>query len=158
MYRKRNGSRKFNQAACQAGKDSVYMKKKKAKSLKKKKPKSIGKLKKEAWRLFSIYIRKKHMDRFGFCRCYTCDGVYPWNEIQAGHGIGGRTNSVLFDEEIVKPQCVSCNIFRLGNYTIFTTKLIKQHGMEWWERKLFNSRLVIKYTRSDIQEIINKYS
>jgi hypothetical protein len=48
-------------------------------------------------------------------------------------------NAVLFDEEIVKPQCVACNIFLRGNYTIFTTKLIKQHGMQWWENKLINS-------------------
>jgi hypothetical protein len=128
------------------------------KKIKKKKLKTISSLKKEAWKLCSIYIRKKSMDRFGFCRCYTCNGIHSWTDIQAGHGIGGRSNAVLFDEEIIKPQCVSCNIFHRGNYTIFTTRLIKEHSLEWWEKKLEDSKKIVKYTRSDIEELIVKYS
>ena len=125
----------------------------------KKKPKlkSISSLKDKAWSVFSLYIRQSNADSRGYCTCYTCGNSAPWKEIQAGHGIGGRTNAVLFDEEIVKPQCVACNIFLRGNYTIFTTKLIKQHGMQWWENKLINSRLLIKHSRADLEEIIRNY-
>ena len=127
---------------------------------KKKKPKlkSLSSLKKKAWTLFSQYIRKKAMDPDSHCICYTCGDYSRWLEMQAGHAIPGRHNAVLFDEEIVKVQCVACNIFKRGNYPIFTTKLIKAHGMEWWENKLANSRKTVKYTRFDIQEIIDKYT
>ena len=81
-----------------------------------------------------------------------------WKAMQAGHAIPGRHNAVLYDEEIVKVQCVACNIFKRGNYPIFTTRLIKTHGMEWWEAKLANSRKTVKYTRTDIQGIIDKYT
>jgi len=123
---------------------------------KKKKLKSISSLKKKAWYLFSKHIRQKSAVN-GYCTCYTCGNSHPWKEIQAGHGIGGRHNAVLFDEDIVKPQCVGCNVFLRGNYTIFTTKLIKEHGMQWWDNKLVNSRLIVKRTRSDYEEIIKAY-
>ena len=127
---------------------------------KKKKPKlkSLPSLKKKAWTLFSQYIRKKAIDTNGNCICYTCGDTLHFKYIQAGHAIPGRHNAVLFDEEIVKVQCVACNIFKRGNYPIFTTKLIKAHGMEWWENKLANSRKTVKYTRFDIQDIIDRYT
>ena len=127
---------------------------------KKKKPKlkSLSSLKKKAWVLFSQYIRTKAMDNGGHCICYTCGDHSHWKEMQAGHAIPGRHNAVLYDEEVVRVQCVRCNIFLRGNYPIFTTKLIKAHGMEWWEDKLANSRKTVKYTRTDIQEIIDKYT
>jgi hypothetical protein len=124
---------------------------------KKKKLKSLSSIKKKAWAIFSQYIRQSSADNRGYCTCYTCGNSANWKEMQAGHGIGGRTNTVLFDEEILRTQCVSCNIFKNGNYTIFTTKLIKEHGMEWWDNKLTNSRIPVKYTRSDLEEIISDY-
>jgi hypothetical protein len=51
-----------------------------------------------------------------------------WKEAQAGHGLSGRGNSILFDPEICRPQCISCNIFKGGNYDIFHQKLIKETG------------------------------
>lgn len=125
---------------------------------KKPKPKSLSSLKKKAWTVFSQYIRRSNADGYGICVCYTCGERQQWKEAQAGHAIPGRHNAVLYDEEIVRVQCVACNIFKRGNYPIFTTKLIKAHGMEWWENKLARSRQTVKYTRTDIQEIIDKYT
>lgn len=77
--------------------------------------------------------------------------------MQAGHAIGGRHNAVLFDEEIIKPQCVRCNIFLRGNYQVFITKLIQEHGLEWWEKKLEGSRQIVKMTRGDLEQLIESY-
>lgn len=77
-----------------------------------------------------------------------------WRDSQAGHAIGGRTNSVLLDVSIIRVQCVSCNVFLRGNYPIFTTKLIKENGLDWWEAKLANARQIVKYTRADLEEMI----
>lgn len=131
---------------------------KKRKKKKKPKLKSLSSLKKKAWVLFSQYIRQSSADNYGVCVCYTCGERQQWKEAQAGHAIPGRHNAVLYDEEIVRVQCVACNIFRRGNYQAFITKLIKSNGIEWWENKLSDSRQTVKYTRTDIQEIIDKYT
>jgi len=78
-------------------------------------------------------------------------------EAQAGHAIGGRTNQVLFDEEIIRPQCKRCNIFLQGNYPQFTTNLIKEKGLKWWEKKLEDSKKVKKFTKEELKNLCEYY-
>jgi acyl-coenzyme A synthetase/AMP-(fatty) acid ligase len=106
-------------------------------------------LKAKAWRLFSEYIRRAYADRYGNAECYTCGAVAHWKEHQAGHAIPGRHNSVLLDEDVVRVQCVACNIFRRGNYPVFVTKLIKEHSASWFEQKLADARKTVTMRRSD---------
>jgi hypothetical protein len=120
--------------------------------------KKIKKITKQmVWEVFSKCIRLKYADKDGYVKCYTCGCKMRWQDSQCGHAIGGRTNSVLFDVEIVRPQCTRCNIFLHGNYTIFTTKLIKEKGMKWWENKLLNSKKVKKYSQSELKELYEHY-
>lgn len=122
-----------------------------------KRGKGLKTLKAKAWKLFSEYVRRKHADSFGFTTCYTSGLRSHWKDLQCGHAIPGRTNAVLFDESICRPQSVSENIFKRGNYPVFTTNLIKENGMEWWEGKLLQSRKPVKLTRDDLQHTISKY-
>lgn len=122
----------------------------------KKKP-TVGALRKKAWKLFSEVIRRTSADEGGTVSCYTCGKLMHWKDSHAGHAIPGRHNAVLLDAEIVKPQCPRDNIFLGGRYEIFTTKLIKEHGLEWWEEKLIHARQVVKYTRDDLEKIIAGY-
>ena len=115
-------------------------------------------LKKKTWKVFSQYIRLKYADEDGYVTCYTCGKRLFWKKAQAGHAIGGRTNSVLFDEELVRPQCKRCNIFLGGNYQVFITKLIKENGFAWWEKKLRNSAKVKKYSIEDLENLYEYYS
>lgn len=122
----------------------------------KKKP-SLSSLKKKAWKLFSEFVRRKHADKEGIATCYTSGVRAHWKELQCGHAIGGRHNAVLFDEEICRPQTVAENIYKRGNYPIFTTRLIKEKGMDWWEEKLAGSRKTVKWNRSDLEDLISYY-
>ena len=121
------------------------------------KKQTLRNLKKKAWKLFSEWIRRKDADEGGTERCYTCEAPKFWRELHAGHAIPGRHNAVLLDPEIVRPQCPICNIWKGGMYHVFATKLIKENGMEWWEKKLNASRLAVKYTRGDFETIIEDY-
>ena len=122
------------------------------------KKKTLKSLKKKAWSLVSQYVRQREADEGGFVSCYTCGApIHAKLEAQAGHSIPGRTNSVLFDDSICRPQCVSCNVFRRGNYPIFAAKLIRENGLDWFEAKLAGARQVVKYTRTDLEEIIETY-
>lgn len=122
-----------------------------------KKKKSLRQLKDKCWKVFSEYVRRRNVDAGGTDRCYTCEKLAHWKELQCGHAIGGRHNAVLFDASICRPQCARCNVFMRGNYQIFTTKLIKENGMAWWEHKLEQSRRIVKYTRTEIEGLIAYY-
>ena len=123
----------------------------------KRKP-SLKGLKKKAWKLCSELVRRTYADEGGTNECYTCGTLLHWKyDSQAGHAIPGRTNAVLLDLEILRPQCYSCNCLKAGQHHIFATKLIQEHGMEWWEQKLIDSRKVVKYTAADLEDLIVNY-
>lgn len=98
----------------------------------KKSEKSKAKLK--AWKAFSKYIRTRDCLRFtgdpdeGIC--VTCRQTYPFKKLQAGHFIGGRGNSVLFDERLVFSQCYACNVGRSGAYVEYFVFMEKEWGRE----------------------------
>ena len=50
-----------------------------------------------------------------------------------------------------------CNIFRRGNYQVFVAKLIRENGIDWWEKKLVESRQLKTYSREELNEIILNY-
>ena len=114
-------------------------------------------LKSKCWKVFSEYVRRKEADAGGTNYCFTCGAPKFWKELHAGHFVGGRTNSVLFNEEIVKPQCLACNVFRNGNYGPYTLKMIDLHGREKVEQFLALRHQVRKYTRAEIEDLIQSY-
>ena len=126
------------------------------------KPKKVlkSKLKRRAWDMFSMYIRLSYVitaanGRFNIC--YTCDTIKPVSEMQAGHGIPGRNNAVLFMEKLVKPQCVQCNIFKHGNLAIFTRKLIAELGVKEYDKLALEAEQTVQYKTYQYQEIYDKY-
>lgn len=117
-----------------------------------------SKLKVKAWGIFSKYIRLKYADAEGMVDCYTCNNERKhWTKMQAGHGIGGRTNAVLFLEDIVKPQGVGCNMFANGRYAVFTRKLIEELGLERYDEIVKLSNTITKFTPDDYIRIYEEY-
>jgi NMD protein affecting ribosome stability and mRNA decay len=114
-------------------------------------------LKAKAWKLFSEYIRRKDADEGGTVHCYTCRAPVYWKEAHAGHFVPGRKNAVLFNEDVVRPQCIRCNIFLGGYYHAYTLRMVDEVGRERVDELLSLRHKVLKLTRSDIEEIIEKY-
>lgn len=112
-----------------------------------------------AWDAFSLYIRTKYAYNAGklLVECYTCGGHKTIDEIQAGHGISGRNNAILFEEKLVRPQCVGCNIFGRGKQAVFTYKLIKELGLKEYEKLVEQSQKVVQYKVADFLAIEEKY-
>lgn len=119
----------------------------------------IQKQKKKTWAWFSKYMRLKHSDKKGMCECYTCGRKMKWNEknCQAGHGIGGRTNNILFNEDIVRPQCYGCNVCGYGKLDEFGYKLSQEIGQDKYNDILKNKRKVKKYTEQELKEMEEFY-
>ena len=123
----------------------------------KRKP-TLRSLKNKAWKLCSEWVRRKDADAGGYVGCYTCGApIHHKLEAQAGHAIPGRRNAVLLDVDVIRPQCRRCNVFMGGRYEIFAAKLIREHGLEWFESKLEGARKVVKMTRADYEEAIEGF-
>lgn len=113
---------------------------------------AIQKQKKKTWEWCSRYIRLKHADSDGICECYTCGKKYHWKQIQAGHGLSGRTNNILFNEDIIRPQCSFCNVKMMGKLDEFGAKLRVELG-DAYDEYLKTKRDVKKYTEEELKEL-----
>lgn len=101
---------------------------------------------------FSKYVRNKYSVD-GYATCYTCGLVKPWKELQAGHGIAGRNNAVLYMEEVVRPQCAGCNIWGRGKLHIFTPKLIREMGVNRYQELAEEAEKLVTYSVQDYLDI-----
>ena len=119
---------------------------------------TLASLKKKAWKILSRFIRQSAADEYERAECYTCGRTDEVRYLQAGHAIPGRTGAVLFDLDIIRVQCYRCNIAMRGQHHIFAAKLIREHGLEWWEQKELDSHRTVKWSRSDLNDLIAKYS
>lgn len=97
------------------------------------KKKSKKTLKAKAWKLFSEWIRRKDADEFGYTNCVTCGVRKHYKELQAGHFIPGRSNSILFEESGVHPQCRRCN-YNEGNGPEYYPFMLNKYGQEEIDR------------------------
>jgi hypothetical protein len=119
--------------------------------------KKVSTIKKKAWDFCSKYIRLKYSDKNGFVKCYTCSTIKFYKEMQAGHGFGGRGNSILFDERIVRPQCAPCNVWKYGNYDVFKIKLEKEYGFKFMEQMLKQKNKLKQFSLKEITAIHDKF-
>lgn len=125
----------------------------------KKKP-TVSKLKNKAWDLFSRYIRLRdclfttRTKERG--RCITCGFEFPFNDLQAGHFVSGRGNSVLFDEECVHAQCRTCNILKGGKTLVYRRKILELYGDGYDEVLEKRAQVVKKFTISELEDLITE--
>lgn len=91
------------------------------------KKKTISQLKKELWKHFSLYIRRR--DNF---TCFICGRKGEGGSIHAGHfipkSVGGL--ALYFHEDNVHACCYHCNINLGGN--------LYEYGMKLGKRKVAN--------------------
>ena len=125
---------------------------------------SVSSAKKKAWNAFSKYIRLRDAIKTTgtktHARCCTCGTVYPIFGVgclQAGHFIGGRHNSILFDERGVNAQCYTCNIHKKGAGAEYFLFMEKEHGREVIDEIIRLSRQVKQVKAYEHLETAEKY-
>lgn len=116
------------------------------------KHKSISKLKKEAWVIFSKWIRVR--DNY---TCVTCGKQGEGSFMHAGHYISRKHNSTLFDERNVNAQCMNCNLWGYGNMGVYTLFLQEKYGPGIIEELTKKSREIKQWLPSELEEIKVKY-
>ena len=126
--------------------------------MRKPKKKSYSALKKEADRVFSIWVRKRAANEFGIATCVTCLNAFEWPRLHAGHFIPRHYLATRWDERNVNCQCPQCNIFKKGAYVEYAAFLISFYGPGIIEELLREKRKTVKFSRSDLEALIEKYS
>ena len=122
---------------------------------------------KKAWSAFSEMIRIEASDEHGYCICVTCGRVCFWkgDGMQAGHFLGGRRHSILFDRRGVNPQCEGCNctmhlnrnqaVMVKERVTIaYTMWMMEHHGRDVIEELIWKKdNESVVFTREDLDFI-----
>lgn len=126
-----------------------------AKSKKKKEP-NQRKLIKEVDALHSRLVRNIYAKN-GQCECFTCGKLKPISEMQCGHYISRSCMWLRFDMRNTFCQCVSCNIFKNGNYVVFTEKIIQRFGMNRLKNLLKEKDVIKKWTIKELEDLKEYY-
>ena len=132
------------------------------KSEKNKKKRTLSACKKQAWVAFSRWIRLRDCiattGDSGFGVCITCGKRVSYTSSQAGHFIAGRTNAILFDEDIVHLQCYGCNVCNHGEQLEYYYAM-KKLGYSEDEINTMRQRrnTACKYTADDYAAISEYY-
>tara|TARA_R110000765_G_scaffold365401_1_gene455553 strand:+ start:716 stop:1099 length:384 start_codon:yes stop_codon:yes gene_type:complete len=113
-----------------------------------------SKLVKKLDTVFSQWIRLSNADNNKNCICVTCNKVFFWKEIQAGHFMSRKHYSIRWSEDNVKPQCVGCNVFKYGEQYKFSLFL----GKDAAEVLYLKSKEIVKFTNYELEDKINDYS
>ena len=113
--------------------------------IRKRSRKPLAILKTKAEDAFHAWIRKR--DNY---ICFTCGA--KGNE--AGHFRHGKLD---FDEMNLNCQCTRCNRFLHGNLGIYAIRLTKKYGQQKVDDLVFRSNQIRKYTKEELEEILNKY-
>jgi hypothetical protein len=100
--------------------------------------------KKKAWDAFSLYVRLRDcLETTGtqdYGLCITCGTKHHFKDLQAGHCIPGRGNSILLDDTLVAAQCRRCNVFQNGQHGIFALRMIDKWGRKYYEEALMRAK------------------
>lgn len=125
---------------------------KKASRRKRRSTRSVSKLKREADRVFSLWIRRR--DKY---ICFTCGAQKTKDTIQNGHYISRSISSLRYDEMNCHAQCVACNIFKHGNMDAYALHLQDTYGPGILKYLAKKKQEIHQFKAGELEAIIAKY-
>jgi hypothetical protein len=103
--------------------------------------------------IFSQLIRMKEADEHGMVKCFTCDKIKHWKQMQCGHFVKRGHMPTRFSEKNCRPQCKTCNEHKDGNEEVFAERLeAEEKGLVEMLRE--QSRDVQDYTRDELKALV----
>lgn len=119
--------------------------------------KPLGEVKKDAWKVFSEWIRRRYANDLGIVPCCSCGKAKHWKEMQAGHwpSIAGRNNSILFAEQGVHAQCGQCNTYKHGNPVGYDAYMRSHYNEKVLEDLIKQKRKTVIYSKQDYIKMID---
>jgi hypothetical protein len=118
---------------------------------------TLPKLTAKAQHIFNRYIRTRD-NQEGFFTCISCGQVKGYEVMDAGHYVPVKNGSALrFNEYNVHGECKGCNGFDQFHLIGYRRNLIDKIGLDMVEWLEANARVTKKWSRSELEEIIEKY-
>jgi hypothetical protein len=118
---------------------------------------TIPKLTTKAQTIFNRYIRQRDSED-GYFTCISCGQVKATDLMDAGHYVPVKGSSALrFDEYNVNGECKRCNGFDDFHLIGYRRGIINKYGEDILIYLEQNARLVKKWSRTELNEIINQY-
>jgi hypothetical protein len=110
------------------------------------------------WKIFSLYIRLRDSDEYGYCHCISCGAKKYFKEVDAGHFIPKtRGNSIYFDENNVNAQCPYCNRYLHGNLYWYGKNLEDKIGKDEVDKLFLRAKEIRKIRPKEYEELIAYY-
>lgn len=78
--------------------------------------------------------------------------------MQAGHYISRSVLSLRWDERNVNCQCMPCNIWKHGALDVYALNLQLKYGDGILKEFAQKKNVLIRFTASELEEMIKKYS
>lgn len=122
----------------------------------------LSKQKAKTWKAFSAYIRTRDCMEYQkshpelnepMAPCVTCGRVYPYKQLQAGHFIPGRKNSILFVMDNCHAQCYGCNCGRNGNVINYYPFMLRKYGQERIDELMKLNNTEVKFTVGELKDM-----
>lgn len=87
--------------------------------------------------------------------CVTCGKVCRWDtrSTHTGHFIAGRSNSILFEEDNVAPQCAHCNEHLSGAQGEYRKWMIAVRGIEAVEHLERLKQQSVSFSRHELVDM-----
>lgn len=108
-------------------------------------------------RALSWYMRLVNSDEQGLVKCYTCEAVKHWTEMDNGHFVSRRHPSTRWRTDNCRPQCTSCNRHHSGRQWLFGQRLDEELGAGHAARIHELSKQPWKYDEEEIKARIDYY-
>ena len=115
---------------------------------------TVKQLKKMLWKNYvSPYIRMRDKGV-----CFTCGVKKDIREMHAGHFIPqGSYSDTMFDETNIHCQCPHCNMFKSGNLTEYTIRMIDKYGRKHVDSLRKRGKQVKKWKKEELNILIGEY-
>ena len=118
---------------------------------------TIPKLTSKTQTIFNRYIRQRDSQN-GYFTCISCGITKDTSQMDAGHYVPVKNSSALrFDEYNVNGECKSCNGFDQFHLIGYRRNLIDKIGERMVMHLEGQHRLLKKWSRTELNEIIETY-
>jgi len=108
--------------------------------------------------VFSRFLRMSYANDYGIVQCYTCGKIDDYKAMQCGHYISRQHMSLRWDETNCRVQCPGCNVFKHGNYTEYSYRLLKEIGRKGIDDLMKKKNEIKQWTIPQLEEMIEHYS
>ena len=110
-----------------------------------------------AWKYFSEYVRRSNADENGIVKCFTCETKGHWKTFDTGHFASRVHTSTFLKLVNCNPQCKYCNMHLNGNLGQYAINLDLKHGAGTAQRLINLSKVTLKMSENDWQELADMY-